>query len=333
MTSVLFVRLSSMGDVVHGLGAIAALHCVRPDWPLSFVTQSTFAPLVEGIPGVKRVLTFDRRGGIAGLLRLRAAMRALHFDLALDLQGNWKSGLVAALSGARERIGMAAGWRQEPCSRILLHRTVECAAVPHPARAAFELVRTVAPDVTFLPPRLVATPGEVEFERAELARIGIVVDRPFTVVVRTDPRDPRALRPEIVNGITSASGGAVVHVFGPAERDLLESPGIAALRHESGQVRRLIALGALVTSAGGEVIGPDQGASHVLAAAGAPCRILFGATDPLRTAPPSAAALLHPQPPTCQPCGQRRCSHPQGVVCMQFAPRDGRRVDLGWPRG
>ena len=133
MTSVLLVRLSAMGDLVQGLGAVAALHQVRPDWRLTFVTQASFAPLLIGFPGLARVVTFARRAGLRGVLELRRELRSDAYDVALDLQGNWKSAGVAWLSGARDRVGVAASHRQEPMSRMLLRRTVPLAGLPHPA--------------------------------------------------------------------------------------------------------------------------------------------------------------------------------------------------------
>lgn len=334
MTSVLFVRLSAMGDVVHGLGALQALHRARPDWRLTFVTQATFAPLLAGMPGMRRVVTFERRAGPRALWALRRRLREDDYDVALDLQGNWKSATVAWLSAARERIGMAVAWRQEPASRWLLHRTLACAATPHPARAAWELVRSLAPEVPFAAPRLVAGAEECERERRVLAAAGIDASRPFAVVVVTDPVDPRALRPERVDEYTRASAMPVVHVMGPDEAHLPAPPGVPWLRHGAGDVRRLIALGALVAAAGGHVIGPDQGAVHVLAASGAACRVAFGAQDPRRTAPASAmaTALVHPSPPTCSPCRQRRCTHAAGPVCMDFAVDRARIADNELPR-
>lgn len=331
MTAVLFVRLSAMGDVVQGLGAAAGLRNVRPAWRTTFVTQSTFAPLLEGAPGIDRVVTFERRGGLGALWALRRAMREERHDFALDLQGNWKSALVARLSGAGERIGMAGPWRQEPASRVLLHRTIRGAGTPHPARAAWELVRALAPETPFVPPRLVATPTEVVAERQALAAAGIDGGRPFEVLVVTDPRDPRALRPEVLAALANSSPTPVVQVLGPAEAGLAPVPGVATLRHGEGEVRRLVALGALVAAGGGRVSGPDQGATHVLAAAGAACRVWFGAQDPRRTAPPGVEALVHRAPPACSPCRLPACTHPSGPVCMQFTPETGRRVDIGLP--
>ena len=327
MTSVLLVRLSAMGDLVHGLGVVRALHRARPDWRISIVTQSTFAPLLEGLEGLSRVVTFRRRGGLGEIRRLRADLRSETYDVALDLQGNWKSAGIAWLSGARERIGAGAAWRQEPRSRWLLHRTIEIAGERHPARVAFSLARVLVPELPFLVPQLVATAAELENERAAVRSMGVDVERPFRVIVVTDPSDPRALRPAVVAAQAaqrSPQDLPTLLVLGPAESAVSVPPEARVLRHGRGEVRRLVALGALVANVGGEVLGPDQGATHVLAAAGASCRVVFGAQDFRCTAPPAATVLVHPSPPSCSPCRQRRCTHAAGPVCMDFAPPDGR---------
>ncbi|MCA8977080.1 MAG: glycosyltransferase family 9 protein [Planctomycetes bacterium] len=330
MTAVLCSRLSAMGDLVHCLGAIVALHRERPEWQITVVTQSDFVDLLRGLPGVHRTVGFDRRGGLAALRRVRAELSEERYDHGLDLQGNWKSALILRLSGARERIGAAAPWRREPSSRMLLHRTVEVAGTDHPALVAHALVRQLAPEVSFEPTRLEPDAAEVAAEATELQRLGIDASSPFRVIVVTDPRDPRALSPEVVAAETVASPHPVVHLFGPAEAQLLAA-GAVALRHGPGSVRRLVALGNLVAAAGGEVLGPDQGASHVLAAAGAPCRLWFGAQDPARTAPVLATALVHRDPPACSPCRRRRCNHEAGPVCRSFSAAEARIVPFTPP--
>lgn len=333
MTAVLFVRLSAMGDLVQSLGAVAELHRVRPEWRLSFVTQSAWAGLLTGFPGIGRVVTFDRRAGLGEVWRLRGALRSERYDVAIDLQGNWKSAAIAWLSGARRRVGMAAPFRQEPASRVLLTETIASdAAVAHPARCAWELVRRLAPQAVFAVPRLAATDGEVADESAAVAALGIDPSRPFRVVVLTDPGDPRSLLPSIVAAETRASSHPVLHLYGPAESHLEPVAGVPVLRHGKDP-RRLIALGTLVARAGGDVLGPDQGATHVLAAAGARCLVWFGAQDARRTAPPASTALVHPQSPSCSPCRRERCNHPQGRVCMDFRASEGRIVDAAWLAG
>lgn len=321
MTSVLFVRLSAMGDLVQGLGAVQALHAARPDWRLTVVTQAPWAPLLEGLPGVVRVVAFARRGGLAAVLRLRRELRADRYDVALDLQGNWKSAFVAWLSGAAQRVGCAA--RQEPASRWLLHRLVPCAS-RHPAVVAAALGRDLAPALPFQAPVLQPRAAEIERERAELRALGVAPERAFRVLVVTDPRDPRALRPGVLAAEAAGSVEPVVWLLGPAEAELRVPEGARVLRHGPGEVRRLVALGHLVAQAGGVVLGPDQGGSHVLAAAGARCIVSFGAQDPERTAPPTATIVRHAAPPACSPCRRRVCGHPAGPVCMDFTHAAGR---------
>jgi len=325
MKSVLCARLSAMGDLVHCLGAIAALHRVRPDWRLTLVTQYDHADVLRGVAGIARVVTFDRRGGLGALWRVRRALRQEAYDHALDLQGNWKSALVLRLSGARERIGAAANWRREPSSRLLMHRTVEVAGTDHPALVAHALVRELAPDAPLLAPRLQAEPAEVATAAAAVAAQGLDPRAPFRVIVVTDPRDPRALRPAVIAAEAQSSPHPVLYLLGPAEAGL--APDLApALRQGPGSLRQLVALGCVVAAAGGDVLGPDQGASHVLAAAGAPCRVWFGAQDPARTAPIAATALVGPRPPACSPCRRRVCDHRDGPVCMDFRAAEGRIV-------
>lgn len=331
MTTVLLVRLSAMGDVVQSLGAVAALHAARPDVRAVLVTQREFVPLVQGVPGLADVVPFERRGGMAALWRLRAALRAQRPGVAIDLQGNWKSALVARLSGARDVFGIAGPWRQEPSSRLLLRRVVAGSGSPHPARVAWDLVRELAPAAPFVWPRLFAGPPEVAHERAALAALGVDPTRPFRLVVVTDPSDARALRPERVSAWLRDADRPTMLLLGPAEANVTTPAGAVVLRHSRGELRRLVALGALVAAAGGDVLGPDQGATHVLAAAGARCRVMFGAQDPRCTVPPAARGLLHRAGPVCRPCRSTRCRHAEGPVCMAFDPDDGSLVDAGLP--
>mgnify|MGYP001572618487 CR=1 FL=1 len=91
---VLVVRLSAMGDVVHGIAAVSALRAARPDDELHWVVQAPFAPLLDDL-GLSGVIAHDRKGGPRAFLRTVRALRALRCDVALDLQGNWKSALLA----------------------------------------------------------------------------------------------------------------------------------------------------------------------------------------------------------------------------------------------
>jgi ADP-heptose:LPS heptosyltransferase len=326
MTSVLLVRLSAMGDVVQSLGALAALHAARPDLRLHLVTQREFAPLLQGLPGLQSVVEHDRRGGLGAVRQTAGALRALRCDVALDLQGNFKSAWFAWCSRARQRIGASAPWRQEPWSRVLLTRTVAVDGPAHPALVAHAVVRALAPAAELLLPRLAAAAGEVEAAAARVRAAGIDPARPFRVVAVGDPGDPRSQRPDALRRELASARLPVLLLLGPREAQLAVPGGVPVLRQAAGRLRELVALGALVAQGGGDVVGCDRGPGHVLAAAGAPTAILSGPQDPAATAPPAATVLLHGSPPPCRPCRRRRCRHELGPVGVDFASAAGREL-------
>lgn len=318
MTRVLLVRLSAMGDVVHSLGAVEALARARPDLELHFAVQPSFAPLLERLDYLTSVFAHQRRPVLSGMTRTARALRALDFDVALDLQGNWKSALVCWLSGARQRIGAAQRMRREPASRLLLTRSVRPAGAPHPARLAHAIVRELAPDARELPSRLVAAEEEVAREAEAVRAVGLDPTAPFRALVYSGDEDPRDWPFEAMLRETRLGTLPALWVTGPAEQDSPFPDGVPVVRHARGELRRLIALGHLVARSGGVAMGPDRGATHVLAACGAETRVMFGPQDPARTAPTAASVLVRADSPSCVPCRRRRCTHADGPVCMNF---------------
>ena len=322
MKRVLLVRLSALGDVVQSLGAVRGLIDARPDLEVHFVTQTTLVPLLEGL-GLASVIALDRRGGIAAFWRSRKAMRRVAPDCTVDLQGNWKSAALTRLSGAAERVGADSFHRQEPRSSILLHRRVSIDGPWHPATVAVQLLREFAPDLVVSRPVLSATEAERVRIGDVVRRAGIDPDHPFSVFVVTDPSDNRAWHLAAMQRQAGLGPGPVLWLRGPAEIDVALPEGVVSLTQGPGQLRDLIALGGLVREVGGRVLGPDQGATHVLYAAGAPTIALYGPQDPARTAPPGATVLTLSEGPSCVPCGERWCGHPEGPVCMGFTTAEG----------
>ena len=76
-------------------------------------------------------------------------------------------------------------------------------------------------------------------EAAALRSLGIDVGRPFTVVVVTDRRDPRALSPAMVAALCDPANGPAVAVYGPAEVGLPPVESVPCLRHGLAAMHRL----------------------------------------------------------------------------------------------
>ena len=306
-----------MGDVVQSLRAVKSLIIARPELELHFVTQNENAPLLDGL-GLASVVSHDREGGVAGLMRTRKKLREVSPDVAVDLQGNWKSALIAWFSGAVECFGAAGRHRQEPSSAVLLGRRIEIDGPGHPATVAHRLLRELEPSLEEIPLDLQATAEELGRVRDAVHETGVDPDSPFTVFVVTNPEDNRAWHLAAMTRQALLEERPVLWLCGPRERGIHLPADACALRHGSGHLRDLIALGTLVQDAGGRALGPDQGGIHVLAATGAEVVVLYGPQDPQRTAPPGARVLVKNLGPDCVPCRKRTCSHPAGPVCMDF---------------
>ncbi len=106
---ILIVRLSAVGDVVHGMPVLCALRDHLPDAFLAWVVEGRTGDLLEGHAAVDELVRVPRawRKSPKEMLRLRRRLRALRFDVAIDLQGLTKSAVAAWSSGAADRIGFA----------------------------------------------------------------------------------------------------------------------------------------------------------------------------------------------------------------------------------
>ena len=114
----LFVRLSSFGDVVFALPAAKALRDSGAGTALTWVIEPGLAPLLSGAPYIDEILGADTRGWrralLAGSTRrevgsLLARLRKRPFDVVVDAQGLLKSALVTAAAPAGRKVGF--GWR------------------------------------------------------------------------------------------------------------------------------------------------------------------------------------------------------------------------------
>jgi ADP-heptose:LPS heptosyltransferase len=100
--SILVIKPSSLGDVVHTLPAVA---CVKKRWPnarLTWLVNPEWAPLLAGNSDIDEVLEFPRSEfrGLGGLLRFRKwAHKLPKHDLVLDFQGLFRSGYMARKAG------------------------------------------------------------------------------------------------------------------------------------------------------------------------------------------------------------------------------------------
>lgn len=131
---ILFVKLSSIGDILHTLPALAAVRKALPDAEISWAVEKSSAEILRGNPLINNLIELDTRSLRGGkdieeiFSDARSQMRELRkheFDIALDFQGLLKSAAIAKLSKAKKRFGFSKQNLREPASRFLLTKTIE----------------------------------------------------------------------------------------------------------------------------------------------------------------------------------------------------------------
>src|SRR5580704_16243623 len=105
---VLIVLNGAIGDVVRALPLLGRIRRAMPDAHIAWAIEPKSAPILERHPWLDEVILYDRRRAPWSFVPFLKRIRAGRFDLAIDLQRHLKSGIIAMVSGARERIGFSA---------------------------------------------------------------------------------------------------------------------------------------------------------------------------------------------------------------------------------
>lgn len=108
--NILIVKLSAIGDVIHALPVAHALKNAFPKARITWAVEKPALDLVTDHPYIDEVVLFDKTrcrtlpGLISYLPDFVQRLKQKNFDLALDLQGLFKSGIITLLSGAPKKL-------------------------------------------------------------------------------------------------------------------------------------------------------------------------------------------------------------------------------------
>ncbi|MBN2456622.1 MAG: glycosyltransferase family 9 protein [Sedimentisphaerales bacterium] len=114
--NILIIKPSSLGDIVSALPALSALRKSCPDARISWLIRPEFAGLLKNHPFLTQIILFDRKllakawynpRAFRALLSLISELRQNQFDAVIDLQGLFRTAVLAWLSKCKNRFGTA----------------------------------------------------------------------------------------------------------------------------------------------------------------------------------------------------------------------------------
>lgn len=319
--NILLIKMSSLGDILHTLPFAAALRRRFPKAKITWLVHPQFAGFVPDAPVIDEVLYFDKvkfnRLGWGGKYRyfceMRRLLRGRHFDLVIDMQGLFKSAVLAAISGCSERIGYC---ELREGSGLVSKAVCGKHSKDHVIERYLDVARYLGArvdslkDVEFPMPDLTA---EEQAVRAKLQAKGLPPGQSYVVIVPGARWETKCWPVEHYGTLAqkiTAEGMYIVLAGGPddaakgaAVKKLAQSDQVIDLTGQTS-LRELAALikNCLV------YISADTGPLHFAAALKKPLIAMYGPTKADRTGPygsDNSTVLLSPA--SCAGCLKKHC--------------------------
>jgi lipopolysaccharide heptosyltransferase I len=317
---ILIIKPSSLGDVVHALPTVNLIRRRFPDAHLAWLINDTLASLLKNCSIIDELITFPRqRFGSAKELPafgdFLAVLQGKGFDIVVDLQGLFRSGLMSWATLATRRIGLSDA---REGARLFYNEVVEVRhphAVDRYLRAARHLGCGDGP-IEFPLGSSDADRKYVDELLAHLASSLIPHPSSFVAVnpsARWETKlwgvdNYRALAQRLPRErVVFTGSSSEANWIGRLAQGCLNLAGKTDLAQLAELYRRCALL-----------ITNDSGPMHIAAAVGTPVVAIFGPTDPALTGPYGKQHVVLRAGIPCSPCLKPYCTHTPRMECMSL---------------
>jgi lipopolysaccharide heptosyltransferase I len=284
----LIVRLSAIGDCVHGLPVACALRDYFPTAKIGWIVEGRSADLLRGHSAIDEVFQIPRGWykSFRETAKMRKTVRTFAPDITLDLQGLTKSAMIARISGAKTRIGFSGTEGREISSWLNNHLVKSTAThVVDKNLQLLESLGIVNLLAQFNLPIDSRASNKIDlFLKSHSLETGFALINPGAGWA--SKRWPVERFAEVARGLHSQHHVRSVIAWGPGEEKLM-ADRIVELSNGSAIHAPATTLLELVELARAATIfcSGDTGPLHLAAAVGTPCIALFGASDAARNGP------------------------------------------------
>jgi heptosyltransferase-1 len=323
--NILIVKLSAIGDVIHALPVAYALKQTYPEARITWVVEKAAYDLLTNNPYIDEIIIFDKpkfktiKGLLSNGYKLSQQLKSHNFDLAIDLQGLFKSAAISYLSGAPKRLVYCN-------ARELSDKISQPICGDHQHGHVVDRYLDVARhlgckiDEVVFPMNIT----EVEAQKAEsLANhAGLKLENPY-VVLAPGTNWPSKCWPTIhfAKLADKLYDNNIIPVIigGPGDnrlaQEIIENTKIPPIDLTGKTSLKQLAY---IIKKSQAFVGGDTGPMHLAVAVGTRIVTLFGPTDPERNGPygDKHTVLLASVP--CQGCWKKVC--PKEESCMSTIP-------------
>lgn len=319
--NILIVKLSAIGDVIHALPIAPVLKQQFPQAKITWVVEKPAYDLLTNNPYIDDIIIFDKPKfkSFIGLFtsgrNLAKQLKDKKIELALDLQGLFKSSAIAYLSGAPKRLVYC---NAREFSDKISQKVCGSNSDGHVVDCYLDVARALDCHVT--EPEFVINITEKEAVLAEAItkQAGLDITKPYVVLIPGTNWPNKCWPPgkfaklaeklfehDIIPAFvgTNADKPAMGKITAKMTIPPVDLTGKTTLKQLAHILKNALT-----------VVAGDTGPMHLAAAVNTPVIALFGPTDPARNGPYGTGHIVLTTAQSCQGCWRRQCT--EGKVCL-----------------
>lgn len=302
---ILVIKPSSLGDIVQSLPFLDAVSRKFPLAKINWIVAKGFEGILEDHPLVEKlwVIRKDDWKKIKKLPSSAAEMRSLFkdlkkekFDCVVDLQGLFRSGLMAKATGAPIRLGFREA---REGSRLFYTHAIACGMETHAVDKYLKLAASLGCDISQVRFPLPPSGSSMDY-KAFYGDYAVMVP---------GARWPSKIWPSHRFGELAAMLPVKTLVIGSRSDQHLAEKTVSASKGKAISLAGKTSLKELIEIIRNArfVVSNDTGPMHIAAACGVHVFAVFGSTNPARTGPYGSNSTIIRKPVPCSPCYRKTC--------------------------
>ena len=326
---ILIVKLSSIGDVVHSLPFLEVIKKKFPHAQIDWLVEEAVSSVLKGHPSLSRIIISRRKTWQKNLLRvsrwfsilteslhLLREVREYRYDLVIDLQGLFRSGVMVGLSRGERKIGMIGA--REGGGWFINEEPVPVDYTQHAVDRYLQVAEYLGCDMA-------SWKGHIPVQDVDKGKINTLIGNegygkgPIVVINPMARWETKLWQAEsfaaLADRLCDELSCRIIFTGSRWDRTIIEEiSGRMKERTINLAGRTSLKELAYLYTVCNVLVTTDTGPMHIAAAMGCPVIALFGPTDPLRTGPYGLGHQVIRSDIACSPCFRKKCEY---MTCMK----------------
>ncbi len=329
LNSILIIKLSAIGDVVHSLPFLEVIKERFPNARIDWLVEEEALQIIKGHPALDRIIISRRKSWQQRVIKEKEwlpvfrevlafvkYLRSRKYDMVIDLQGLLKSGILIGISRGKRKIGMT-GVREG--ARLFVNE--QPVLVDYEEHAIDRYLKIAE----YLGCNYIPWKGTIPIYKSDeraIERILKSIGTSDKILVAINPMarwktklwDPRRFA-ALAERLQKELSCLVIFTGSKNDRAFIRDI-VQMMNAKPINLAGLTSLKelALLYKKCRAIVTTDSGPMHIAAAMG--CRVisLFGPTAPWRTGPYGPGHEIIRMDLSCSPCFKKKCNH---LTCMK----------------